>query len=818
MEQAKAMYVQIILPVPLHKLFTYKIPDTFLNQVHPGMRVVVSFGKKRILTGIVHSEITEVENASSYKEIIDVLDEVPILTSIQLKFIDWLSSYYMAAYGDVIQAMLPSGFRLSSESIIELNPLFDEQQFILTANESKLIAHLRSKSYTFAEVEKLLSLPRITTLLNQLLKKEAIVVYEQIKEKYTPKKVAWIKLHDSLSDKEILKSTIQQLERAPKQLDVLLSFLKLPEDKRVVEKHFLVEQGFTSSILQALVKKQLLVEEEKIISRIRFENAPIQARPTLSEEQSDALKRIHEHFETKNTCLLQGITGSGKTELYIHIIQQTIESGSTALLLLPEIALTTQIVQRLEYFFGKRMAVYHSKFSDNERVEVWNAVKSGEIDFVVGVRSSIFLPFHSLGLIIIDEEHESSYKQQDPAPRYHARDAALVLAQMHNCKTLLGSATPSLESYYNAQQGTFGYVGLFKRFGDGKLPNIQLADLKLERKNKTIVEGMSTVLVEAIKQTLQKNKQVILFQNRRGFAPVIECATCEEVLTCKNCSVSLTYHQFRNELRCHYCGYTISMPSKCPSCTSNQLITIGAGTEKIEESLKLLIPEARVARMDLDTTRRKNAFQELFDQFSNHEIDILVGTQMLTKGLNFGNVELVGVFDADTMLHFPNFRAIEKSFQTMMQVSGRAGRQSDQGQVIIQTYSVNHPIFQYILTNNYTQFYDRELGDRKQYHYPPYTRIIHLSILHPEKSEAQNMANELSFLLKQQIEPTNLLGPQLASIEKLRNLFHVELYVKMERQQKNSSQIKWYIQRCMDRVLTNKSYNKGKIIVDIDAY
>jgi len=816
-------YCDVVLPLPLPQLFTYKIPAAFINNIAVGSRIIVPFGQRKFVTGVVRKIHFDKPAAYQTKELIDVLDLEPTMNNYQFKFMDWMTEYYLCAPGEVLQACLPSGFKLSSESMIQLNPLFKEQNFDLTEKERKVIQELRSRTLSYKDISKLIDSSGVQALVKILIQKQAILLFEEVKEKYSPKIVTRIRLHDLYTSKESLSVLINQFEKKPKQQEIILRYLQnvpVMQDPHAndigIEKSMLLSSELSASSLQTLIKAEILISFDEVVSRLSFRAEEKKQHVLLSQDQETAKESILQQFDSKDIVLLHGVTGSGKTEIYIDLIKRSIENGSQALLLLPEIALTTQIVNRLEEYFGDRMGVYHSKFSDNERVEVWKGLQEGRYDFIVGVRSAIFLPFTHLGLLIIDEEHESSYKQHDPAPRYNGRDSALVLARIHNAKTLLGSATPSIESRDAALKNKWGYVPLLKRFGDVALPAITFADMRLERKNKTIQQGFSLTLITAIREALANKKQVIIFQNRRGYAPMLECEDCGNIPMCNSCSVSLTYHQFSHELRCHYCGYTRKVPNKCDSCSSHRLKTVGSGTERIEDELQLILPDARIRRMDLDTTRRKNSFSELITAFSQHEIDVLIGTQMVTKGLDFANVELVGVYDADRMLYFPDFRAIERTYQMIVQVSGRAGRKSGMGKVIIQTAQPEHPLFNFIHKNDYDNFFTREVYEREMYHYPPFTRIIHVSVLHLDKKEALKCAHQLVSKLKAKIGSKRILGPQIPSIERLRNYYHIELFIKLERDLKGLQSIKNEIASIIASEQNIHMGSKGRIIVDVD--
>jgi primosomal protein N' (replication factor Y) (superfamily II helicase) len=817
------LFCDVVLPLPLPQLFTYKIPSELSDSISVGARVVVPFGQRKFVTGVVRTIHKNAPTNYQTKELMDVLDTEATINNYQFTFMDWMGEYYLCTPGEVLQAALPSGFKLSSESMIQLNPTFKETNYELSDKEQKIIQELRSKPLSYKDISKLIDSVKVQSIIKLLIQKQAILLFEEVKEKYTPKFVSRIRLTDTYTSKEALSILINQLEKKPKQQEVVMRYLQeVPVIQNLgtnilgMEKSILNISELSSSSLQTLIKNEVFEEFDEIVSRLSYRAAEKKQHVDLSADQQSAKESILLQFESKDSVLLHGITGSGKTEIYIDLIKRSIDNGSQALLLLPEIALTTQIVTRLEEYFGDRMGVYHSRFSDNERVEVWKGLQEGRYDFIVGVRSAVFLPFTHLGLLIIDEEHESSYKQHDPAPRYNGRDAALMLARIHNAKTLLGSATPSIESRDAALKNRWGYTPLFKRYGGVALPEILLADMRKERKNKTVQQGFSLQLLTAIKETLANKKQVILFQNRRGYAPMLECEDCGHIPMCNSCSVSLTYHQFSHELRCHYCGFTRKLPQKCDECSSHRIKTVGAGTERIEDELQLLLPDARIRRMDLDTTRRKNSFNELITAFSQQEIDILIGTQMVTKGLDFEHVELVGVYDADRMLYFPDFRAMERTFQMITQVSGRAGRKSGTGKVIVQTVQPEHPVFAFIQRHDYDNFFVRETYEREQFLYPPFTRLIHISVLHLDKKEALKCAKGLSDKLKEAIGTKRILGPQAPVIDRIRNYYHIELFIKLEKDIKGLQSIKDKIASIVTSEHSLHIGNKGRIIINVD--
>lgn len=815
-------YAEVILPLPLPFTFTYSVPEEMLPKVSEGCRVLVQFGKKRILTGIVselHNRQPEVYEA---KALLEAPDEYPVVKKTQLGLFRWMASYYMCHLGEVINAALPSGLKLNSESRIQLNPAFDDEKMPFSEEELHIINTLDEKgSLTFPDISRHTGIKRAIPLIRSLLAKGKVLIYEEVKEKFSPKKEKRVRLNPRLLGD--LKTVFEKVERKGTQLEVLLAYLSLvpvktaPEKNEAgIEKNKLKEKVKSLASLNTLVKKEIFQEWERIIPRFEEDDLEEYGEINLSQAQQKAKEEILENFRTKDVVLLHGITGSGKTEVFIDMIRQAIEGGSQVLYLLPEIALTTQIVKRLRKIFGNGMAVYHSKYSDNERVEVYLGILTGKISLVLGVRSSIFLPFENLGLVIVDEEHETSYKQQEPSPRYQARDVALVLAKTHHAKTLLGTATPSVESYYQCMQGKWGLVKLSERYGEGKMPDVILSDITRERKFRTMKNDFSSLLLGEVKNSLDQKKQTIIFQNRRGYAPYLACDDCAHILKCRNCDVTLTYHMYKESVICHYCGHSEFVPGSCAACGSSKLRTVGFGTEKLEEDLKLFFPESSVFRMDLDTTRRKNSYEDIISQFEEGKIDILVGTQMVTKGFDFGNVTLVGVLDADRIIHFPDFRAHERAFQVLTQVSGRAGRRKDAGKVVLQTINTNQPILGKICRGDFEGFYLEEIQEREKFNYPPFTRMIRILFRDEEKVIAEKAAAEFAVTLKKKIGNERVLGPEAPIVNKIRNLYLMQIFVKLERDKINLASVKEILQDCAQRQLKPKEFRKTQIVFDVD--
>ena len=826
-ESRKTFFADLLLPVPIPRFFTYRVPYELNQQAKTGQRAIVQFGDRKILTGLIVAVHENPPRDYEAKYILELLDFNPSVNEHQLKLFEWIAGYYACTMGEVMNAAMPAGLKLSSESMVQLNPKFslDESDLAFSEKEIMLIRRLEHETLTYSDISKFLGVKHIHTILKSLTGKQAIILFEEIKEKYKPKTEKRIRLTERFANNDALEGLFTTLESKPKQEEVLLKYLqRVPVIKEEaanmqgLSKKELLSTEISESSVQTLIKNNVLEEFEVVIPRFGFEDGEDFPTPVLSEEQQRAQAEIIECFNNnQNVTLLHGVTGSGKTELYINLIKKALDGGNQVLYLLPEIALTTQIVQRLKRIFGSALGVYHSKFSDNERVEVWNGILSGKLKFIIGVRSSIFLPFDNLGLIIIDEEHDASYKQQEPAPRYHARDVGIMIGQFHHAKVLLGSATPSVESYHHAVQGRYGLVKLLKRFGEAQLPEVVLADMRVERNRKTVKGEFSSLLLKEIDQTLEHKDQVIIFQNRRGYSPMVSCEDCGWVPKCVNCAVSLTYHQYKSAIVCHYCGYKESLPHECPTCSSKRIQTLGYGTEKLEEELNLHFPSAQIQRMDLDTTRSKTGYESIIEQFENGETNVLVGTQMVTKGLDFDRVSLVGVFNADRMMHFPDFRSHERAYQLITQVSGRAGRRQKKGKVIIQTSSADHPLLQFILSHEYEQFYQKEIKDRYDHGYPPFTRLIEITVKHTDKKICRNAAYQITELLKDKLREARVLGPGEPMISKIRNQFLMSTLIKIPRGKGDLNVMKANIAAVLETVTKEKEYRTIRTVIDVDS-
>ncbi len=812
-------FINVILPIPLQKLFTYSITEAESKFLKAGMRVSVPFGKRKIYTALVYTIHNNAPQVYDAKAIHQILDDTPIVTQIQLKHWQWIASYYMCTLGEVMRAALPSAFLLESETIIRKNETVKDED--LKDDEFLIYEALQHQSsLKINDLMNILDKKNVLPVIKSLLDKDAISVEEEIYEKYKPKLVRYVKLHANFNSDTKLQDLLEVLSRAPKQRNVVMALFSLSATtKKPVKVSELAEKsGASSAIIKALIDKQILEEYHVQIDRIQYSGEENEASKSLNEYQINALSSAIQSFKKQNVTLLHGVTSSGKTEIYVKLIQDAMSKGKQVLYLLPEIALTTQLVHRLQNYFGEQVAVFHSKYSMHERVEVWNNVlnNSSKAQLILGARSSVLLPFQSLGLVIVDEEHESSYKQFDPAPRYHARDAAIVLASLFRTKTLLGSATPSLESYYNTKQNKYGLVELNHRYNNVLMPEIELIDIKDKHKRKRMIGHFSDRLIEEMTETLKDGHQIILFQNRRGFSPIVECNTCGHSPQCPNCDVSLTYHQYRDQLRCHYCSYNTAMLKNCIACGSVELDNKGFGTEQVEEEVKLLFPDYKTARMDLDTTRGKYGYEKIITAFEQHEVDILVGTQMLTKGLDFRNVKLVGIMNADNMLNFPDFRAHERSFQLMLQVSGRAGRTKERGKVLIQTYNPYHKILQQVSTNDYQSMYNEQLDERFNYKYPPIYKLIKITLKHKDYNKVNIASDWLSKSLRQ-LFGASVLGPEFPPVSRIRNQYHKNILIKIPQKQ-SLQKTKEAIIKINNSFFNIKDFRSVKVVLNVDNY
>lgn len=827
-------FVDVLLPLPLPALFTYRVSYELDEAVEFGKRVIVPFGRSKLYSALV---VRVHENAPQVtaKYILDVVDDRPVISDRQFQLWQWMANYYLCTLGEVMAAALPSALKLASETKIHLHPNFSGDVSTLNPNELHIAEALTYKEImTVDEISKAVNIQKVIPIIKSLVDKRVVVTDEEVRNPYKPKRETVIRLADEYANEASLMALLDQLNLSPKtapQADVLMVFIMQTQNGKgydytcKVPKSKLLESGtITPARLQTVLKKGFLVAEELVISRL----TDISSRETadniqLSDPQQKAYQQIYEQFDQFPVVLLHGVTGSGKTEIYIKLIDEVLKQGKQVLYLLPEIALTSQIVNRLRKYFGEKVGVYHSRFNEYERVEIWNRVLEQESDvsdtskyqLILGARSALLLPYQNLGLIIVDEEHDASYKQQDPAPRYHARDCAIVLGNMHKAKVLLGTATPSLESYYNVKQNKYGLVELKQRFAQSKLPDIWVVNMVEARKQRQMQGVFSDFLIERIGEALDKKEQVILFQNRRGYAVRMICNTCQTMPTCKYCDVTLTYHKKSRLLKCHYCGYAIDVPQVCPTCHSTDIEMKGFGTEKVEDTLAEIFPQASIARMDLDTTRSKNGYQQIISDFEQHKTDILVGTQMVTKGLDFDRVSVVGILNADALISFPDFRSFERAFQLLAQVSGRAGRKEVPGKVVIQSYQPEHPALKYVETNDFMAMYRSQIAERKEYHYPPITRLVKITLKHPDEKVVTAAAQALAIPLREAF-PGMVLGPEAPLVSRIQNYYLEDFWVKFPKDNK-LEQHKKTLWQITEDFKQHKAFKSVRVVINVDA-
>ena len=815
-------YVDVIVPLPIASQYTYSLPDALEGSVQEGCRVVVPFGKKKFYTAVVTKVHEVAPEGYETKEVEELLDERPVILPRQLQLWDWLASYYLCTLGDVYKAALPSGMKIESETIILYNEEFEAMEPLPGAEQQVLDWLNTEREQCITQLQRKYGQKNVLPVIKKLLDKEAVFVKEDLKRTYKPRTEARVRLMNAGMTEAQMQSLFNEMGRAKKQLAVLMKYVELSGWcgldsclKEVSKKELMEASGASSAVFNGLLEKgifELYYQEIGRLDKVTLQTVPLNP---LNVAQQRALDGIHASFHEKNVCLLHGVTSSGKTEIYIHLIQKAVEEGKQVLYLLPEIALTAQITERLRKVFGHRLGVYHSKFPDAERVEIWKKqLEEQAYDVILGVRSSVFLPFKRLGLVIVDEEHENTYKQQDPAPRYHARSAAIMLASMYGAKVLLGTATPSVESYFNALSGKYGLVELKERYKEIRLPHIEQVDIKELVHQKRMRGPFSPALMQEIRKALENKEQVILFQNRRGFAPMVECHTCAWVPKCKNCDVSLTYHKGLNQLTCHYCGYTCPVPKICPACGETDLRNRGFGTERVEDDVKLVFPEARVARMDLDTTRTRTAYEKIISDFEQGKTDILIGTQMVSKGLDFERVSVVGILNADTMLNYPDFRSYERAFQLMAQVAGRAGRKNKQGLVILQTKSPDLPVIHQVMRNDYEQLYYDQLAERQLFRYPPYYRLVYVYLKH-RKEEVLDMAAEMMAAQLRAGLGDRVLGPDKPPVARIQTLFIKKMIVKVE-QTASMSKVRNYLLAVQRAVMADERFRSLVVYYDVD--
>jgi len=815
-----AHFINVVLPIPLERHFTYSVSAQEAALLRPGMRVSVPFGKSKIYTGIVllvHARAPEIYEA---KEIHQILDDAPIVTEIQLKHWQWIADYYMCTLGEVVRSALPGAFLLESETLVLRNMDAEVDESDLKDDEFLVYEALQHQSVLKVhEVAAIVDRKNVLPILGRLLEKNIIKLKEEVFEQYRPKLVKYVRLGMSHTSDDALEALLESLTRAPKQSQVVLSLFQLQARTKKPISTSELEQASNSSkaVIKALVDKGILEEYSIRVDRVDFDGSQeVSDAKELNEYQELALKDIQTAFDSNKVTLLKGVTSSGKTEVYVKLIEECLEQKKQVLYLLPEIALTTQLISRLQEYFGEKIAIYHSKYNVQERVEVWNNILQArtKAQIVIGARSALFLPFSHLGLLLIDEEHESSFKQFDPAPRYHARDAAIVLGNLHKSKILLGSATPSVESYHNVQIGKYGYAEITRRYGNVLMPDMELVDIKEAQRKRRMKGHFSERLMAEMTDALEAGEQIILFQNRRGYAPILECLTCGHTPQCPNCDVSLTYHQFRKQLRCHYCGHHSGIPESCLACGSPDLDTKGFGTEQIEQEVIKLFPDAKVDRMDLDTTRGKHAYEKIITRFEQQELDILIGTQMLTKGLDFRNVSLVGVMNADALLNFPDYRAHERSFQLLTQVSGRAGRTKKRGKVIIQTYNPYHQILRQVTSGEYGKMFAEQVYEREQFKYPPANRIIKITFKHKNYNVLNEAADWFASALRTNFGG-NILGPEYPPVARIRNQYLKHVLVKMDKSQ-SAARTKQNIKRIEKSFKAISMYRSVRVIYNVD--
>ena len=813
-------FVEVIVPLALDPTFTYAVSEAEYEFIQVGMRVAVPFGRSKVYTAVVIEKHNRVPQYYEAKEINEIIDLTPVVTEKQISLWKWIADYYMCTIGDVYKSAMPSQLLLESETLIQYNPdstikaeeLDDAEYLIYEALQVQSILKVE-------EIIAVLNRKKVFPVINSLLEKKMIFLQEEMVEKYKPKQIRYVKLAEQYLAENGLADLMEVVSRAEKQREMILKYFQLQavHKKPITVKQLVEESESTSAVVKALINKGIFEDYYLNQDRVIFGDA-VQDIIELSDEQSKALWEIGQSLETKDVVLLHGVTASGKTEVYIKLIEKYLANEGQVLFLLPEIGLTTQLVMRLTSYFGNEVAVYNSKYSHNERLEVWDQVlnKSEKAKVVIGTRLSVFLPFQNLQLIVVDEEQEGNYKQHDPAPRYHGRDVAIVLAKQHNAKVVLGSATPSLETYYNATQGKYGLVELKKRYTNVVLPEIVLVDVKDKYKRKQMTGHFSDQLIDEINMALSLEEQVILFQNRRGFSPVVECMTCGAVPECPHCDVSLTYHKYKNELRCHYCGFTLPMPKQCFRCHSVDLNTKGFGTEQVEEELKELFPNKRIARMDQDTTRGKYGFEKLVESFQARQIDILVGTQMLAKGFDFDNVNLVGIMNADNSLYHPDFRAHERAYQMMTQVAGRAGRKDKKGKVIIQTFNPYHNIIQQVTHYDYMGMYKEQMYERYNFKYPPFYRLVKLTLRHKEFEKLKEASFWLYNNLKEQLG-VPVLGPEEPAINRIRNQYIRVILIKIP-QNVPLIKTKENVRKILKSFEAIGQYRSVKVVANVDFY
>ena len=811
------VFADIVLPLAISESYTYRIPEGMVQKVSVGMRVVVPLGQRKLYTGIIQRIHDEIPETETLKDIEDIIDKDIIIRENQFKLWNWMAGYYMCSSGEIMKAALPAGLKLESESRFILNESFDKKDQLSTHQLNIFEAIRNNENISLNELSNQTGIRNVQPLVNSLIEKQAIYLEEKLRRDYNPKREIYLRINKKGINILKKQGWENAFARAPKQKQLLKDLYdNYLADKREIKQSLLYER-FSLNIINSLFKKDLLEKYEVESLREQGYSGKTRELFTLNNEQALAYDLLKKGFDEKRVQLLHGVTSSGKTEVYLHLIREVLDSGKQVLYLLPEIALTSQIVERVRQVFGDEIAVYHSRFSDSERVDVYKGLLRSNKDekkLILGVRSAIFLPFRDLGLIIVDEEHENTYKQYDPAPRYHARDSAIVLAGIHGSNVLLGTATPSVETYLNCKSGKYGLVELKERYGGVQLPEIRIVDLRKARLKKEMRSVFSPLLIREMEEVLKAGKQIILFQNRRGYSSFLECESCGWIPRCNSCDVSLTYHKYGNNLRCHYCGYSTMIPGLCADCGSGRLVTRGFGTELVEDELELILPGTKIARLDLDSTRSKKSYERILSSFANGSTDILVGTQMLSKGLDFENVALVGILNADQMLNFPDFRAFERSFQLMSQVSGRAGRKKDRGKVIIQTSDPSHPVINHVLKNDFQAFYKDQVFERQEFKYPPYVRIIKVLIKSKDVNEGRMASEKLSQKLRE-IFGKRILGPQAPVVSRVKTWYLHQIMIKIEKKA-SFRRARMLLKQTIEESEKSGILKKVRINIDVD--
>jgi len=816
---ASSYYVDVILPLAIGRPYTYHVPEELVVQVQVGVRVEVQFGKSKLYTGLVMNIHHQAPEQQQPKSIISIIDEQPIVNEQQFKLWRWIAAYYLCSLGEVMNAALPANFKLSSETRVTLGPLFHQDPALLNDKEYLLAEALSiQEELSIDDLQGILGQKTVYPIIRRLLDKRIIYLKEDLQEKYRPKTINCVRFCEPYaSDSNALHGAFELVARSAKQERTLLAYVQVVRQQEFVRQQDLIKLADTDhGTIKAMVKKEIFEVYEREVSRIGSYEEDTIAASQLAPQQVQALQEIRQEFTTKDVVLLHGVTGSGKTRVYLELMQDVIAQGGQVLYLLPEIALTTQIIERVQRVLGESIVVYHSRLNHNERVEIWNKVQAGQAA-VLGPRSAMFLPYRQLGLIIVDEEHDPSYKQREPNPHYHGRDTGIMLAHIFGAKVLLGTATPAVESYQNAQTGKYGLVTMTERFGGVAMPEIVIADARREQLEQTLHNHFTSRLLDELKAALERGEQAILFQNRRGYSPTYRCPTCGWHSECINCDVSLTYHKFQEILKCHYCGYSTKLPTECPACASPQLTLLGFGTEKIEDELKIFLPDAKIGRMDFDTVKGKYAHARIIGEFEEGKIDILVGTQMVTKGLDFERVGVVGILSADQLLQFPDFRSAERGFQLMLQVAGRAGRKHRQGKVIIQAFNTAHPVIAEVLAGDYAAFFRREIQERHQFAYPPFHRLIRITLKHKNPKTVNDAMQLYAHWLKQALGEW-VLGPAVPYVGRVRNYYLLDLLVKLEQAPDKIKFAKQHIRAATDKIHLTQGYSNVRVSIDVDPY